>query len=90
MKNYRIYRPLRANDLSGFEFRFKSSGCYQVTYTTPNRGDYWVADITDMELIDFTKNAEWAKKKDIEHLRSVVKRLGTHYSHDGKRIYKYY
>ena len=76
----------RANDLSGFDFRFAGSGHYRVTYTTPTRGDYWVALITDMTLIDATKNAEWTKKKDIQHLREVVKRSGTHYSSTGEKI----
>lgn len=77
----------KANDLSGFMFRKTGSGCYQVTYTTPERGDYWVATINDMPLIDATKNAEWAKMKDIRHLRYVVKLHGIHYSSNGKRLY---
>lgn len=81
---------MKANDLSGFNFQFKSSGCYKVTYTTPNRGDYWVAYIDCMPLIDATLNAEWAKVSDIKHLRDMVKRNGTHYSSGGKRIHKYW
>jgi len=77
---------MRANDLSQFTFKFVYSGHYKVTYFTPNRGDYYSALITDMELIDNTKNAEWAKLSDIKHLRSVVIRLGTHYNKYGKRL----
>lgn len=81
---------MKANDLSGFEFQFKSSGCYRVTYTTPNRGDYWVALVNDMTIIDATLNAEWAKVADIKHLRYIVKRDGTHYSSNGVKIEKYW
>lgn len=80
------YNNYKANDLTGFDFERKGSGCYRVTYTTPNRGDYWVATVNDMTIIDATLNAEWAKKADIQHLRSVVKRLGTHYSSNGERM----
>lgn len=41
-----------------FEFRFAGYGVYVVTYSTPTRGDYWRARITDMSLIDETKNAD--------------------------------
>lgn len=77
---------MKPNDLSCFSFRFVGTGHYKVTYTTPYRGDYWVALITDMTLIDATKNAEYAKSTDIQRLRGVVKRLGAHYSKFGKRI----
>lgn len=77
---------MKANDLSQFTFQFVGAGHYKVTYTTPNRGDYYKALITDMELIDNTKNAEWAKLSDIKHLRSVVIRNGSHYNSYGKRL----
>lgn len=76
----------KANDLSGFEFRISGSGHYKVTYTNPVRGDYYVATINDMEIIDETYNAEWAKAKDIQHLHYLVRLHGTHYSSKGKRI----
>lgn len=79
---------MKANDLSNFGFSKVSSGCYRVTYTTPKRGDYWVAKINDMSLIDATKNAEWAKAADIAHLRDVVKSNGVHYSQFGEEIEK--
>lgn len=77
---------MKPNDLSCFSFKFAGAGHYWVTYTTPWRGDYWKALITDMTIIDATKNAEWAKGVDIEHLRNVVKRKGSRYSKYGKRI----
>lgn len=76
----------KANDLSGFQFRFAGAGHYEVTYTTPKRGDYYVATINDMGIIDATYNAEWAKAKDIQHLHYLVRLHGTHYSSNGKRL----
>lgn len=77
---------MKANDLSSFIFNRVSNGAYNVTYTTPNRGDYWVARIEDMTIIDATKNADWAKCEDIMKLRSEVKRRGAHFSKNGERI----
>lgn len=75
----------RANDLTGFSFKFVGSGHYMVTYET-ERGDYYKALVTDMTIIDATKNAEWAKLSDIKHLRSMVIRNGSHYHKDGTRF----
>lgn len=77
---------MKANDLHNFSFTKVSSGCYKVTYITDNRGDFWIAYINDMTLIDATKNAEWAKAKDIEILRDEVKRCGKHYNSHGQVI----
>lgn len=77
---------MKANDLSQFTFKKVSSGCYRVTYFTRLRGDFWTAHITCMPLIDATRNAEYAKAADIEHLRNMVKAQGSHYSWDGKRL----
>lgn len=79
---------MKANDLSCFSFRFAGYGHYRVTYTTPIRGDYWIATINDMSLIDATKNAESVKAVDIRHLRDAVKYKGVHYSSNGKQIDK--
>ena len=76
---------MRANDLSKFTFYFRGYGHYLVTYTT-DRGDYYKALVTDMPLIDATKNAEHAKICDIKALRSVVGRFGAHYHKDGTRF----
>lgn len=73
---------MRANDLSKFTFYFRGYGHYLVTYTT-ERGDYYKALVTDMTLIDATKNAEHAKIRDIKALRSFVVRFGAHYHKDG-------
>lgn len=77
---------MKANDLHNFKFEKTSAGQYRVTYKTENRGDYWVAYVNAMWLIDETKNAEWAKLKDIKNLRTIVKYLGVHYNKRGEKI----
>lgn len=74
---------MKANDLSNFSFTFAGYGHYKVTYKT-GRGDYWRALITDMTIIDATKNAELAKVADIKHLRYLCKLKGTHYHANGQ------
>ncbi len=77
---------MKIDGLRRFDFKFVGYGHYRVRYTTPTRGDYWIAIIDNMELIDNTKNAEDVKAKDLDRLRDVVKRKGTHYSCKGKQI----
>lgn len=79
---------MKANDLHNFRFELKGSGCVKVPYFTDKRGDYWSAYIYEMRLIDVTKNAEWAKAKDIEWLRHLTIHNGSHYSCMGKRLDK--
>ena len=78
---------MRANDLSQFTFSFRGKGAYMVSYTTPSRGDYWVAYVTDMPLIDATKNAEYATTTAIRQLRMLVRRTGCHYNKHGQLIW---
>ncbi len=60
--------------LSDFSFQFKGSGHYQVTYFSPNTNKEWSALITDMTLIDSTKNEDEPLKKDLNWLKTVIKR----------------
>lgn len=69
-----------------FDFRFAGFGQYVVTYITPICGDFWRARITDMSLIDETRNADEPTAAAFHRLRDVVKRIGAHYSKTGKRI----
>lgn len=73
---------MKSNDLSKFTFRKVGSGHYRVTYTT-DRGDMYIATITDMPSIDRTLHAEWAKLSDIRHLAYLVRLNGKHYHSDG-------
>lgn len=56
-----------------FYFQFKGTGHYKVTYTSPLTGKQWSKLVTDMPLIDLTKNSESPKKKDLEELKRIVK-----------------
>lgn len=67
---------------NNFNFSFAGYGHYKVTYTT-GRGDYWIKLITDMQLIDATKNADEPKTIAWHRLRRAVQQ-GTHYSKIGK------
>lgn len=69
-----------------FSFRFVGFGQYVVTYTTPIRGDFWRAHITEMSLIDETKNAEEPTGAALRRLRDAVKLNGTHYRRNGEPL----
>lgn len=62
--------PIR---LCHFTFVFVGSGQYRVTYTSPNTMKIWAATITDMTLIDKTKNSECPKRTDLERLEKAIK-----------------
>lgn len=69
-KNY----PLR-----GFTFHCIGAGLYRVSYESDydfRVGRYWSAVISDMTLIDATKNAVDVKRRDVDALRRAVKRAG--------------
>lgn len=63
--------PIR---LCHFTFVFVGSGQYRVTYTSSNTGKSWAATITDMTLIDKTKNSECPKRTDLERLKKAIKK----------------
>ena len=73
---------MKANDLSQFSFNFSGYGHYRVVYTTPSMRYMYIATISDMTVIDATKNAECAKLDDILNLRRICVNYGTK-----KRIY---
>ena len=56
-----------------FNFKIQGYGAYLVEYTSPKTGKTWSKRITDMQVIDATKNAEYPKNKDIEQLKRMVK-----------------
>lgn len=62
--------PLTLRD---FTFEYVSPGHYYVTYTSPLTGKKWARLVTDMELIDATKNTDNPKKKDLIILKKYVK-----------------
>ena len=56
-----------------FNFKFSGYGAYLVEYTSPKTGKVWSKRITDMQVIDATKNADEPKIKDIKELIRIVK-----------------
>lgn len=56
-----------------FNFQVTGYGHYKVTYTSPATGKQWSTTISDMTIIDATKNAEEPKKKDLEALKWMCK-----------------
>lgn len=58
---------------SDFTFLPSGFGQYKVTYTSPVTGKKWTKVITDMELIDATKNSDSPKIKDLKALKFNVK-----------------
>ena len=59
--------------LRDFDFTFAGYGHYKVTYTSPATGKQWSATISDMELVDVTKNSDDPKRKDLEMLKFICK-----------------
>lgn len=74
------------NLLNQFTFERKGKKCYKVTYRTESRGDYYVAYVWELELIDNTLNAERPKMKDVILLRKRVIQEGAHYNKWKDRI----
>lgn len=58
---------------SYFEFRTDGYGAYKVTYRSQITGKTWTTRITDMQLIDATKNADEPKIKDLKQLKRRCK-----------------
>lgn len=71
---------------SNFDFERIGFGAYKVTYTTPCRGDYWVARVDCMPLIDDTKNADEPTQAAWQRLRAHVRYNGTHYGKNGEML----
>ena len=59
--------------LSDFNFIQSGYGYYKVTYTSPVTGKQWSTTVSDMTLIDATKNADKSKQKDLEKLKQICK-----------------
>lgn len=58
---------------SDFSFYPAGYGHYKVTYTSPVTFKEWSKIISNMPLIDATKNAETPRRKDLEELKRIVK-----------------
>jgi len=58
---------------SDFTFLSAGHGHYRVSYTSTVTGKTWTRVISDMELIDATKNAENPRVNRLEDLKRTVK-----------------
>lgn len=64
---------MRTISISDFSFSPSGYGHYRVTYTSPVTGKKWSKTISDMPLIDATKNADEPLKKDLKTLKFLCK-----------------
>jgi hypothetical protein len=64
-----------SNKISITDFKFfpYGYGQYKVKYISPITGKEWITRITDMELIDLTKNSDNPKQKDLKILKEKIK-----------------
>ena len=58
---------------SDFEFKLWSRGLYKVIYTSPTTGQKYGSLVTDMELIDSTKNCDTPKQVHLNQLKRICK-----------------
>lgn len=73
VENGTTYRIDVKIQLTDFNFQFSGYGHYRVSYTSPATGKQWSTVISDMTLIDVTKNADEPKRKDLEALKRLCK-----------------
>lgn len=64
---------IMALSINDFRFKLTRYGRYEVTYTSPKIGKQWKTSITDMKLIDDTKNADEPRQFDLRRLLHLVK-----------------
>lgn len=65
--------PPKKISINDFSFSFVGYGHYEVTYISPVKCSYHTKIISDMEIIDATKNSESPMRKDLELLKKLVK-----------------
>jgi hypothetical protein len=56
-----------------FSFRLIGHGAYRVCFESPVTSKCWYATVTDMTLIDATKNSDNPKVKDLIALKRACK-----------------
>lgn len=60
-------------DISDFDFELRSHGIYKVTFTSRKTGKTWSSIISEMSIIDATKNTEEPKVKNLIRLKELCK-----------------
>lgn len=63
----------RGISISDFVFEFAGYGHYKATYTSPVTGERWSRTISDMTIIDATRNSDEPNAKDLERLKRICK-----------------
>lgn len=58
---------------SNFKFEFAGHGHYKVNYTSPKTNKTWSKVISDMEIIDLTRNEDSPTKENLNILKRLVK-----------------
>lgn len=60
-------------NITDFQFTPSGYGHYKVWYQSPKTGKTWGKTISDMTIIDATKNSNSPKQKDLLTLKRMVK-----------------
>lgn len=79
---------MKTKNLSQFEIRQTDYGLYSVKYTT-KRGDFYVAETNDVELIEKAKDCDFRTKSDIKRLADHVRMMGDHFRKNGEEIFHF-
>lgn len=56
-----------------FSFQYANYGIWKVTYISPKTGERWSAGVSDLDLIDRTKNTRFPKEADLMKLGRICK-----------------
>lgn len=59
--------------ITDFKFEHSGHGQYVVYYQSPVTNKNYSKRVTDMQIIDKTKNADSPKLKDMEKLKKIIK-----------------
>lgn len=56
-----------------FSFQYANYGIWKVTYISQKTGERWSAGVSDLDLIERTKNARFPKETDLMKLGRLCK-----------------
>ena len=79
---------MKSKDLSQLEIRQVGHGLYRVKYTT-KRGDFYVAETNDVELIERAQDFAFRTSADIKRLTDHVRLMGDHFRKNGEEIFNF-
>lgn len=81
-------KDYNAISLTDFSFVKDSCGHFFVRFTSRNTRKSWVALVTDMTMIDSTRNSEDPRRADLVRLRRHCKMFGNCYDRRGNIIHR--